>query len=60
MYHLSLIALHAAMVLTAHLPAEGHLWTSIKTHPLFATMQAGGTQVIAVAFVLSIMSIIVQ
>lgn len=43
--HLSLIALHAGMMATAHLPSEGPLWDAFRRHPVFSVMQAGGTQV---------------
>ena len=43
--HLSLIALHAAMLCTAHLPSEGPLWQAIKGHWVYTTAQAGGVQV---------------
>lgn len=45
MVHLSLIALHTAMITTAHLPQEGPLWNAVKSHWLYTTAQAGGVQV---------------
>jgi hypothetical protein len=30
--HLSLIALHAAMMVSAHLPSEGPLWKAVKSN----------------------------
>ena len=43
--HLSLIALHASMISTSHLPSDGSLWKSVKSNYIFTAMQAGGVQV---------------
>ncbi len=39
--HLSLIALHASMVATAHLPSEGPIWKAVRASPVYTFMQAG-------------------
>lgn len=43
--HLSLIALHSAMLTTAHLPSSGPEWTDVKSNIIYTGMQAGGVQV---------------
>ena len=43
--HISLIALHSAMLLTGKLPSEGMLWNAFKNNIVFTTFQAGGVQV---------------
>lgn len=43
--HISLVALHASMLLTGFLPSDGPLWEAVKSHPVFTLAQAGGTQV---------------
>lgn len=43
--HLSLIALHSSMILTAHLPSQGLFWQGIKKHLVYTAAQAGGVQV---------------
>ena len=43
--HLSLVALHCAMLASAHLPSEGPVWQAVRKHPLYSVAQAGGVQV---------------
>ena len=43
--HISVIALHAAMITTGHLPSKGKLWGDFKGDWLFSVAQAGGIQV---------------
>lgn len=43
--HLSLIALHAAMLTSGHLPSEGEEWDQFKGSWVYTSMQAGGIQV---------------
>lgn len=43
--HISLIALHSAMLLTGKLPSQGKLWESFKSCLPFTIFQAGGIQV---------------
>ena len=43
--HVSLVALHSAMLLTGKLPAEGKLWSSFSSSLPFTFFQAGGIQV---------------
>lgn len=43
--HVSLIALHCAMLTTGHLPSTGEAWGSFKKNILYTSFQAGGIQV---------------
>lgn len=43
--HLSLIALHASMIMTAHVPSVGQFWKSLKSSYPYTMAQAGGVQV---------------
>ena len=43
--HVSLVALHAAMLTSGHLPSEGEVWETVRKHPVYTWFQAGGTQV---------------
>jgi len=43
--HISLVALHAAMLTTGHLPSKGALWDDFRRNPIYTWFQAGGIQV---------------
>jgi len=43
--HVSLIALHSAMLTSGHLPSEGPVWLGVKKNLIYTFFQAGGTQV---------------
>lgn len=43
--HVSLVALHASMLVTGHLPSTGTLWNSFKNNYFYSFAQAGGIQV---------------
>lgn len=43
--HVSLVALHCAMLMSGHLASTGGLWNSVKTNYAYTFFQAGGIQV---------------
>lgn len=43
--HVSIIALHAAMLTTCHMSAPGNTWDAYRKNPVYTFMMAGGTQV---------------
>ena len=43
--HISLIALHASMLMTAHMPSSGQFWKVLKSSYPYTMAQAGGVQV---------------
>lgn len=43
--HVSLVALHAAMLTSGHLESSGAIWDTVRKHPIYTFAQAGGTQV---------------
>jgi peptidoglycan/LPS O-acetylase OafA/YrhL len=50
--HIGLVALHVAILTTAHLPSRGELWDIFRKHPLYTFSQAGAIQV-DVSFMIS-------
>lgn len=50
--HLSIIALHSVMLVSAHIPTTGKTWDEVKNNPMYTIAQMGGIQV-DVMFMLS-------